>query len=124
MHQINIYLIILSLFALSCTKEETLKKKTDYREKYIGDYRGIEVNQKNCYTGSYYHEDTVIIPVKFGSSDSTIIIYGSEVKLDKKGSFSYMHLHVSIANDSVSYSRWDGTPGCNFLVSFRGTKIK
>jgi hypothetical protein len=112
------------LFIDSCKKSDI--KPGDFRNKYIGKYEVVE------HVGSYgsiecgepysRERDTVII-VNYGETDTTINVFGRDVKLDSSGIFYDYHYSLRLWNDSIKSYLMNGGLGCGQIVTYLGRRV-
>lgn len=105
----------------ACSKEED--HANDFRNEYVGKYAVTE--SINCYgpCGQCSSENDTVIEVRYGLTDSTIIVLGREVCLDSLGSYYAYHYGLRIWNDSISSFFMNGGLGCGQYVVHEGVRI-
>ena len=118
----NVILIVLisaGLLSTSCYKIKI--NPNDYRNNLVGKYQAT--GTIDCYgpCGDCHKEWDSVITINYGSTDSTLYIWGEDIYFsEKETSYGF---GLRLWNDSIFYSMKNGGLGCGQFEYFTGSKI-
>jgi len=116
-------IIYLSFGLVSCEK---LSDQNDFRNKYIGKYQVVETRKSFGFPYSGKSQvttkDTVII-VRYGYSDSTLLVLGSEIVLDENDAFFEYYYSIRFFEDSIATYYRSGGLGGGTSQQYNGVRI-
>ena len=119
------FLLLVCLAGIACKKDEKKPDEPhyDFRDVFVGKYH--ITGTISCYgpcSTCFTNVDSVI-SVFYGSSDSTMYVFGRNVQLDADGYFNDYHYGLRLWNDSISSYYANGGLGCGQNEVFLGNKI-
>ena len=127
-------LILFTILSLSCCEKD--KDKTDYRNKYIGNYKCYGTGY--FFSGGYFgipytttKDDTSVVVNITKSGDSLINILDAQLKLYNNGEFggglypspNYHGFYGHFNNDSIYFSTYQGGLGTGRILNYKGEKL-
>jgi len=73
--------------------------------------------------GQFYLLKDTIIAVYYGKSDSSLVVLGREVKLNKEGYYSAYHYGLHLWKDSITSNYMNGGLGGGINEFYKGIRI-
>jgi hypothetical protein len=113
--------IITCFYLKSCDKDES--NPTDFRTKYVGKYQVHEQIFSYGLGDPINSERDTYISVRYGGTNSTLLVLGREVLLDLSGCFTDYHYYLRLWNDSIYSSFMNGGLGGGQYEIYEGYKI-
>ena len=112
-------LVILSIVA-SCEKDQE-----DFRDQYVDRYQVMEtISSYGIYDyNPYTRTRDTVIRVDYGDTDTTLLLLGREIWLDKDGYFSEYHYGCRLWNDSIWSYFMNGGLGGGQYENYVGYRI-
>ena len=117
----HLIVIMLSalIFSYSCKKEDRI----DERKQYVGKYHTIRTSESYGAIAGAYSEDTMMVSVSYGDTDSTIRVLSHHVKLDEKGEFWGGDFFIRIGEDHLLVSESWGGIGGGAITRYQGNRV-